>query len=66
MLTIPGHKGKANQKHLRFYLTLVRMANIKNNNNKCWVRMQEKRNPRRLLVGMEASATTLENNMEAS
>jgi hypothetical protein len=30
------------------------------------VRMQGKRDPHTLLVGMQASATTLENNMEAS
>jgi hypothetical protein len=31
MLTIPGHKAT-----LRFHLTLVRIASIKNTNNKCW------------------------------
>jgi hypothetical protein len=30
------------------------------------VKMWEKRNPRTLLVGMQASATTLENNTKAS
>jgi hypothetical protein len=30
------------------------------------VRMWGKRNPHTLLLGMQASATTLENNMEAS
>jgi hypothetical protein len=52
---------------LRFHLSLVRIAGIKNtNNNKMLVRMWEKRNPHTLLVGMQAGATTLENNMEAS
>jgi hypothetical protein len=30
LLTTPGHKGNANQNPLRFHLTLVRMAIIKN------------------------------------
>jgi hypothetical protein len=50
---------------LRFHLTPVRIAIIKNTNNKV-VRMWGKRNPRTLLVGMQAGATTLENNMDAS
>jgi hypothetical protein len=36
MLTIPGHKGNANQNYTRFYLSPVRMASLENNNNKCW------------------------------
>jgi hypothetical protein len=36
-LTIPGHKGNANQNTLRFHLTAVRMAASKDiNRNKCW------------------------------
>jgi hypothetical protein len=36
MLTIPGHKGNANQNHTKIHLTLVRIAIIKNTtNNKC-------------------------------
>jgi hypothetical protein len=48
---------------LRFHLTPVRIDIIKNTNKN---RMWGKRNPHTLLVGMQASATTLENNMEAS
>jgi hypothetical protein len=37
MLTISGHKGNAIKTTLRFHLTSVRIAIIKNtNNNKCW------------------------------
>jgi hypothetical protein len=36
MLNIPGHKENANQNHLQFHLTPVRIAIIKNTtNNKC-------------------------------
>jgi hypothetical protein len=52
---------------LRFHLTPVRLAIFKNTtNNICLVRMWGKRSPHTLLVGMQAGATTLENNMEAS
>jgi hypothetical protein len=38
MFPIPGPKGNANQNHLRFHFTPVRIAiTIKNtSNNKCW------------------------------
>jgi hypothetical protein len=38
---------------LKFHLTLVRIATIKNTaTNKCWLGCGEKRNPHTLLVGM--------------
>jgi hypothetical protein len=37
MLTTSGHKGNANQTTLRFHLTPIRIAVIKNTTtNKCW------------------------------
>jgi hypothetical protein len=36
MLTICSHKGNANQNPLRFHLTPVRIAIIKNTTNRCW------------------------------
>jgi hypothetical protein len=37
MLNIPGHKGNATQSTLIFHITPVRIAIIKNTNNKeCW------------------------------
>jgi len=49
---------------MRYYLTLVRMANVNNSgNNKCWRGCRE-RNPLALLVGMQIGAATLENGME--
>jgi hypothetical protein len=52
---------------LRFHLTPVRIAIIINSTiNMYWRRYGEKRNPSPLLVGMQANATILENNMEAS
>jgi hypothetical protein len=54
-------KEMQNKTTLRFHLTPVRIAIIKNTtNNRCWARMWRKRNPPTLLVGMQASATSLE------
>jgi hypothetical protein len=50
---------------LRFYLTLVRIANI-TNQQQMLMRVRGKRNPHILLVGKQDSTTTLESNMEAS
>jgi hypothetical protein len=68
MLTIPGYNGNANQNH-----TKIPPHSCKNSHHQehhqqqMMVSMQwGKRNPHTLLVGMQASATTLENNMEAS
>jgi hypothetical protein len=53
MLNIPGHKGMQIKTTLRFHLTPVRIAIIKNtNNNKCWPGYGGKKNPYILLVGM--------------
>jgi hypothetical protein len=52
---------------LRFHLIPVRTAIIKNTiTNKCCRGCGGKINPHTLLVGMYASTTTMENNMEAS
>jgi hypothetical protein len=52
---------------LRFHRIPVRIAVIKNTTtNKRWQGCGEKKSPYTLLVGMQASTTTLENNMEAS
>jgi hypothetical protein len=36
MLSIPGHKRMQVESRLRFHLIPVRLAIIKNTNNKCW------------------------------
>jgi hypothetical protein len=51
---------------LRFHLAHVRIAITQTTtNNRCWEDVG-KWNPRTLLMGMQASATTLEKNVEAS
>jgi hypothetical protein len=51
---------------LRFHLTPGRIDIIKNTTNKCWRVCGEKRNPRTLLVRMQAGAPTLEKYLETS
>jgi hypothetical protein len=48
------------KKPLRFHLTPVRMAKIKNSGDKMLARMWRKRNTPPLLVGLQAGTTTLE------
>jgi hypothetical protein len=61
MLTIAGHKGNASQNHTEIHPTPVRMAIIK---TPVTTRVGEDMgNPHTLLVGMQASTTTLENNI---
>jgi hypothetical protein len=64
MLTTPGHKGNEIKTTLRFHLTPIRMATIKTQITIVGEDAGEKRNPHTLLVGTQASTTTLENNME--
>jgi hypothetical protein len=60
-------KEMQNKTTLRLHLTPVRIAIIKNTTNiRCWGGCGEKKYPCTLLVGMQASATTLQNNLEAS
>ena len=50
----------------RYHLTPVRRTEINNTKKQeVLVRIQRKGNPRAVLVGMQAGATTLENNMKA-
>jgi hypothetical protein len=51
---------------LRFHLTLLESHHHKHHQQQVLARMWGKRNPLTLLVEVQASATTLENNMEAS
>ena len=50
---------------MRYHLMPVRMAAIKKStNNQCWRRCRGKRNSLTLLVGMQTSATIMENSVE--
>jgi hypothetical protein len=51
---------------LRFHLTPVRIDIIKKHHQHVLARIWGQRNPHTLLVGMQAGATTLEKNLEAS
>jgi hypothetical protein len=51
---------------LRFHLTLVKSSYHQKHQQQMLARMQGKRNPHILLVGMYASTTNLENTMDAS
>jgi hypothetical protein len=67
MLTISIIKEMQIRTTLRFHLTPVRIAIIRNTTKKqVLVRMWQKRNPYTLLVGMQTTTTTLEKNLEAS
>jgi hypothetical protein len=67
MLTIPDHKGNANQNHTKILPHSCQNSyHQKHHHQQMLVRMWGKNSPHSLLVGMQASTTTLENNMEAS
>jgi hypothetical protein len=67
MLTISGHEGNVNQNHTKNPPhPCYNSYHQKHHQQQVLVRMWGKRNPYTLLVGMQASVTTLENNMEAS
>jgi hypothetical protein len=67
MLTISSHKGNANQNHTKILPhPCSNSHHQKHHQQKVLVRMWGKRNPLTLLVGMQASATTVENSMGAS
>jgi hypothetical protein len=53
MLTISGHKGNANQNHTKIQPhSCQNICHQKHHRQQMLARMQEKRNPRTLLVGM--------------
>jgi hypothetical protein len=51
MLTIPGHKGNANQHYIKI-LSPIRIYHQKDHQEQMLVRIGRKRNPHTLLVGM--------------
>jgi hypothetical protein len=67
MLTFSGHKENANQNHTKILPhPYCYSYHQKHYQQQVLTRMWGKRNPHTLLVGMKASATSLENNMEVS
>jgi hypothetical protein len=67
MLTISGHKGNANQNHTKIPPhPCLNSYHQKHHHHQMMDRMWGKINLHTLLVGMQASTTTLENNMEVS
>jgi hypothetical protein len=53
MLTIPGHKGNANQNHITFLPhSCLNSYHQEHHHQQMLVSMQGKRNPHTLLVGM--------------
>jgi hypothetical protein len=67
MLTVSGHKGNANQNYTKIPPhPCWNRHHQKHHHQQVLARTGDKKNPHILLVGMQADATTLENNMEAS
>jgi hypothetical protein len=64
MLTISSHKGNANQNHIKIPPhPCYNSHHQKHHQQHVLARMQGKRNPNLLLVGIQAGATTLEKNL---
>jgi hypothetical protein len=67
MLSIPGHNGNAHRSHIKIsshhYLNGYHQGH---KHQQMLARMQRKRNPYTLLVGMQISTTSLESNVEIS
>jgi hypothetical protein len=67
MFTISSHKGNANQNYTRIPPHPCQNSHHqKYHQQHALARIWGKQNPHTLLVGMQASTTTLENNTEAS
>jgi hypothetical protein len=67
MITTSGHEGNANQNHTKIPPHPCKNSyHQKHHQQQMLARMWGRRNPHTLLVVMQASVTTVENNMEAS
>jgi hypothetical protein len=66
MLAISSHKGNANQNHTKIPPHLCQNRHQEHLQKQELEQMLGKNNPCTLMVGMQTSATTLENNTEAS